>query len=85
MSNNVVHFPQQEEPDIPSQSSGNGGGRNEVVQLRERVVGLETEVRHLATKEDIKALQAWILGRTVHIILAIIGATITITLAIVFA
>ena len=45
------------DPRRPGDSNGGDGG-----DLRERVAVIETEIKHLATKEDFQKLKVWVLS-----------------------
>ncbi len=48
-----------EEPEAQFDSGGGGGGKT---TLEARVAQLESHMRYLATKEDIKKIKVWVLG-----------------------
>ena len=75
-----VHKHDFERPGPVAQTGGNGGGND----LGERITKLETEMKHLATKEDIQSIRTdiekainaqlkWGIGILVVVIFGIVG------------
>lgn len=69
-----VHELNPERTPARRKESSNGGGNGK--DLRERVSALETELKHLATKNDVSGLKIWILsgvigGMTLAVLVAL--------------
>ncbi len=71
-------------PETPTQYGGSNGGGNGK-QIHGRLVALETELKHLATKEDIKRVEKLISDRESIMLKWLIGiiATAVISLVVV--
>ncbi len=74
MTENIHHLPS---PPAQSASGGNGGGSN----LHGRLSALEAELKHLATKEDIRRIEALIAQREASLQRWLIGVITTAAVA----
>ena len=71
-------------PSRPHNHQGNGNG--DLGQIRERLAKIETEISHLARREDLGTLKngllTWLIGILIVTILASVGATAAILRAV---
>ena len=79
MNRNNVHQMSPGPHNPKNSGNGNGGGNG---NLRERVASLESDLKYLATKEDMANLKAWILKTLLATVLTGMGIAASIALVV---